>query len=147
MPKSFFYTSDKAKAEIIELEAAAVVSAAEIATLTADLATANADLVTANATIAGHAAELETAATAVTEAETALTKANADLAAANVKLGTFDADVENAAAARFAGLGGDPLPSASADATQSKAEITGLSGIERSIAIHKQQAESRKKNG
>lgn len=70
-------------------------------------------------------------------AEKSLVKANADLAAANAKLATFDADVANAAQAKFASLGGSPLPTSSADETSKPSANSNLTGYARVAAAFK----------
>jgi len=69
--------------------------------------------------------------------EAAEKAAKAELATANTKLATFDTEVENAAQAKFASLGGPPIPSSGKDETQSKADITGLTGVDRVSAFFK----------
>lgn len=135
MPKKSFYLNGAAIAEITELEG--------------QLSTANGTISTRDAEITRLTGELETMTNERNEACEALEKvdpdkvalqgsldqatadlgiANTALATANGKLATFDAEVEKAAAARFAGLGGDPLPASGKD-EKGKAEITGLTGF------------------
>ncbi len=121
-----FYTNASAKEEIGKLE------------------TENSDL---KSTVQAHEAtikdrddkitKLESDISAMTterdEAAKALEDSEASLVTANSKLATFDADVEKAAAARFAGLGGNPLPESSKD-EKGKSEISGLTGFARVAA-------------
>jgi TolA-binding protein len=151
MPKKSFYLNGAAIAEITELEG--------------QLSEANGTISTRDAEITRLTSELETMTNERNEAVTALEKVEPDKEAAlkeletvktelgttqaalktsNDKLATFDADVEKAAAARFAGLGGDPLPGSGKD-EKGNAEIVGLTGLERATAIHKQQAADKKK--
>lgn len=150
MPKKLFYTNGAARAEITELETQ--VSGLQESATVAE--TENTRLTTENTRLAGEVVSLTTerdeAVAAMDETEKALTKANADLATANAalntangKLSTFDADVEKAASARFAGLGGDPLPSAAQD-DNGKQALAGLTGLERATAAHKAAAAAKK---
>jgi chromosome segregation ATPase len=139
-----FYTNASAKEEIGKLEG-------QIATLQGDLSARDAEIVTlkeqlqtAQTDLEAMTTERDEAATALETSEASLTTANTALEVANGKLATFDADVETAAAARFAGLGGNPLPESGKD-DEGKQEIAGLTGLAKATAIHKAQAESRKK--
>ncbi len=145
-----FYTNSSAKAEITELEAR--ISTLEAAAL-ADSATITritGELTVANDALSAMTTERDEAAAAITEAEATSSKATSDLATANAalntangKISTFDADVETAAAARFAGLGGDPLAAAGQD-EKGKEALAGLTGLERATAAHKAAAAAKK---
>jgi septal ring factor EnvC (AmiA/AmiB activator) len=124
-----FYTNASAKEEIgklesqiANLESDATASAKEIETLKADLATANESL-------AAMTTERDEAVAAMEAAEKTAADATASEKAANDKLATFDAKVEKAAAARFAGLGGDPIPESGKDDSHGKTDISGLTGL------------------
>lgn len=150
MPKKSFYLNGAAIAEITELEG--------------QLSDANGTISTRDAEITRLTGELETMTTERNEAVEALEKvepdkleiqgrldkatsdlgaANSALQTANEKLATFDAEVEKAASARFAGLGGNPLPESGMD-DKGKQEISGLTGLAKATAIHKAQAAARK---
>jgi septal ring factor EnvC (AmiA/AmiB activator) len=132
-----FYTNASAKEEIGKLEsqianldADATASAKEIETLKADLATANESL-------AVMTTERDEAVAAMEAAEKTAADATDSEKAANDKLATFDAEVEKAASARFAGLGGDPIPESGKDDNHGKPDISGLTGLAKATAIHK----------
>jgi chromosome segregation ATPase len=119
-----FYTNASAKEEIgklesqiANLESDATAAATEIETLKGDLATANESLATMTT-------ERDEAVAAMEAAEKTAADATASAKAANDKLATFDAEVEKAAAARFAGLGGDPIPQSGKDDSHEKLTVT-----------------------
>lgn len=151
MPKKSFYLNGAAIAEITELEG--------------QLSEANGTISTRDAEITRLSGELETMTNERNEAVEALEKVEPDkeaigkeletakadlgttqaaLKTANDKLATFDADVEKAAQARFAGLGGDPLPSSQQD-DNGKQALAGITGLERATAAHKAAAAAKKK--
>jgi len=124
-----FYTNASAKEEIGKLEsqianldADATASAKEIETLKADLATANESL-------AAMTTERDEAVAAMEAAEKTAADATASEKAANDKLATFDTEVEKAASARFAGLGGDPIPESGKDDSHEKPDTSNLTGF------------------
>lgn len=138
-----FYTNASAKEEIGKLEG-------QIAALEKD-ATANADeiaslkdqLQTAQSDLAAMTKERDEAVAAFEASEKVAADAKASEEKANLKLATFDDEVEKSAAARFAGLGGNPV-SESGNSQESKPEISGLTGLAKATALHKAQAAAKK---
>ena len=115
-----------------------------IAELTAQLAESEAREEAQEAEITRLKAEIEQVADETLTIRAAIQKnqrlakeAETQLAANAEKLATFDAEVEKAAAARFAGLGGDPLP----ESGGSNTEFSGLTGLAKAQAIHKAQSQ------
>lgn len=123
------------KTQVAEAEARIDAQDAEKIRLQAEIERVGDELLTAKAAI--QKAERLTREAAESEAK--LAAVQAELSTVNSKLATFDAAVESAAAARFAGLGGDPLPASGGDTS----ELSGLTGLARATAAHK--AESQKK--
>jgi DNA repair exonuclease SbcCD ATPase subunit len=120
------------KSQIAVAEARQEAQDAEKARLDAEIERLEDEILTAKAVIQ----KAERLAREAAELEANLAEINAQLETKNAKLATFDAEVEKAAAARFAGLGGDPLP----ESGGSNTEFSGLTGLARAQAVHKAQA-------
>lgn len=109
MPKSLFYSNASAKAEILELEGKIATLETGDATTQLEITRLTAELGTVSGSLATMTTERDEAVTAYEQASKAGDKATADLAIANEKLAKFPSDVEAAAQAKFASLGGSPI--------------------------------------
>lgn len=106
-----FYTNSSAKEEIGNLETRISALEADATASAADITRLTEELKTANESVATLTTERDEA-TKAFEASEAQAKESAEkLTAAETKLATFPTEVENAAQAKFASLGGSPLPS------------------------------------
>jgi len=118
MPK-LFYTNSSAKEEIGNLETRISALETDGATAAADISRLSEELKTANESVASLTTERDEAIAAFEQSEKTATKATSDLATATAKLATFDTEVETAAQAKFASLGGPPISGASKDEKES----------------------------
>jgi len=128
-----FYTNASAKEEIGKLETENSDLKSTVQAHEATIKDRDDKITKLESDISAMTTERDEAAKALEESEASLVTANTALTTANSKLATFDADVEKAAAARFAGLGGNPLPESSKD-EKGKSEISGLTGFARVAA-------------
>jgi chromosome segregation ATPase len=115
-----FYTNASAKEEIGKLESQIANLESDATAAATEIESLKADLKTANESLATMTSERDEAVAAMDAAEKTAADATASAKAANDKLATFDAEVEKAAAARFAGLGGDPIPQSGKDDSHSE---------------------------
>ena len=130
-----FYTNASAKEEIGKLESQIADLESDATASTKEIETLKADLATANESLAAMTTERDEAVAAMEAAEKTAADATASEKVANDKLATFDAEVEKAASARFAGLGGDPIPeSGKDDSHNEKPDISGLTGFAKVVA-------------
>lgn len=105
-----FYTNASAKEEIGKLETENSDLKSTVQTHEATIKDRDEKITKLESDLSAMTTERGDAAKALEDSEASLVTANTALTTANSKLATFDADVETAAAARFAGLGGNPLP-------------------------------------
>lgn len=134
-----FYTNASAKEEIGKLETENSDLKSTVQAHEATIKDRDEKITKLESDLSAMTTERDEAAKALEDSEASLVTANTALATANSKLATFDADVEKAAAARFAGLGGNPLPESGKD-DNGKPDIAGLTGLAKATAIHKAQA-------
>lgn len=105
-----FYTNSSAKEEIGNLESRISTLEADAAASAADITRLTEELKTASETLATVTTERDEAIKAFEASEKQAKESDEALVTANAKLATFDTEVENAAQAKFASLGGDPIP-------------------------------------
>jgi hypothetical protein len=134
-----FYSNASAKEEIGKLET----QVSELKTALETSEATNKDqaekITKLESDLVAMTTERDEAAKAVEESESKIITLETTVKESGDKLATFDADVEKAAAARFAGLGGNPLPESGKD-DNGKPDIAGLTGLAKATAIHKAQA-------
>jgi len=106
-----FYTNSSAKEEIGNLETRISALEADATASATDIARLTEELKTANESVAALTTERDEAISAFEASEKQAKESSEALATANIKLATFDTEVENAAQAKFASLGGSPIPS------------------------------------
>lgn len=105
-----FYTNASAKEEIGKLETENSDLKSTVQTHEATIKDRDEKITKLESDLSAMTTERDEAAKALEDSEASLVTANTALTTANEKLATFDAEVEKAASARFAGLGGNPLP-------------------------------------
>lgn len=128
-----FYTNASAKEEIGKLETENSDLKSTVQTHEATIKDRDEKITKLESDLSAMTTERDEAVSAFDESEKKLSYANDYIVKADGKLATFDADLEKAAAARFAGLGGDPLPESSKD-EKGKSESSGLTGFARVAA-------------
>ena len=134
-----FYTNASAKEEIGKLETENSELKNTIAIHESTIKDRDEKITQLESDLAAITTERDEAANAVEESEKKIITLETTVKESGDKLATFDADVEKAAAARFAGLGGNPLPESGKDDNE-KPDIAGLTGLAKATAIHKSQS-------